>query len=272
MSTWDSTQPPPSTVLSGPERRRALGRLAVLVIGLLPALTLLGMARALEVMTHAGDRRFSPRVAGLFSRYVLWVIGMSPKLRGTPMQMRGAFVANHASWLDIFVLNAATPVMFVAKSEVAGWAGIGLLARLAGTVFIRRDRRDAQAQTQVLAAEFRRGHHLAFFPEGTSTDSTLVLPFKPTLFQAFLADGMPADLAVQPVSLRYHAPNGADPRFYGWWGGMDFASHFMRILGQKTQGSVTVEFHTCLPCAETTGRKALAAQSEALVRQGFARG
>lgn len=269
MSTWDSTLPPPDMALAGPERRRALWRFALLALALLPTLLALGAARAIECITHAGDRKLSPHVVQWYCRLLLRVIGLRPEIRGTALHSRGSLVANHSSWLDIFVLNAAAPVMFVAKSEVAGWPGIGLLARLAGTVFIRRDRRDAQAQTQVLAAEFRRGHRLVFFPEGTSTDSTLVLPFKPTLFQALLAKGMPAGLAVQPVSLRYFAPQGADPRFYGWWGGMDFAGHFMRVLGQETQGRVVITFHTPLACAQSQGRKALAAQSEALVRTGF---
>jgi 1-acyl-sn-glycerol-3-phosphate acyltransferase len=163
-------------------------------------------------------------------------------------------------------------VQFVAKAEVAGWPGIGLLARMAGNVFIRRDRRDAAAQTALLAAEFRRGHRLVFFPEGTSTDSTLVLPFKATLFQAFLTEDMPRDMAVQPVSVRYFAPEGTDPRFYGWWGGMDFASHFLRVLGQGAQGGVIVICHAPIPCTAKTTRKALALQSEAAVRAGFSAG
>ena len=40
---------------------------------------------------------------------------------------RGAVVANHSSWLDIFALNATQKIYFVAKSEVANWPGIGWL-------------------------------------------------------------------------------------------------------------------------------------------------
>ncbi len=62
------------------------------------------------------------------------------------MAVPGALVANHSSWLDIFVLNAAEPVYFVSKAEVAGWPGIGWLARATGTLFIRRDPREAAVQ------------------------------------------------------------------------------------------------------------------------------
>lgn len=269
MSTWDSSDPLPSMVLTKVERRRAFRRFAVLSMGLVLGLLALVLARVVEQVTHAGARRFSPHVVQTYSRFLLWGIGLRCDLRGTPLAGRGAIVANHASWLDIFVLNALTPALFVAKSEVSGWPGIGFLTQIAGTVFIRRDRREAQAQTQILAAEFRRGHKLVFFPEGTSTDSTLVLPFKATLFQAFLAPAMPADMAVQPVSLRYHAPRGTDPRFYGWWGSMDFASHFLRVLGQKDQGHVTITCHAPIAFSPGMTRKVLAQRAEAAVHAGF---
>lgn len=272
MSTWESPLAPPSMAITPSERWRAFRRFLVLVFGLLVGLIALAVARATEQITHAGARRHSPYVVQAYCRFFLWVIGLPVQLRGAVLTEQGALVANHASWLDIFVLNAKTPVQFVAKAEVAQWPGIGVLARLAGTVFIRRDRREAQAQTQVLAAEFRRGHRLVFFPEGTSTDSSFVLPFKATLFQAFLAPDMPRDMAVQPVSLRYHAPARTDPRFYGWWGGMDFAGHFLRVLGQADQGRVTVVCHPPIACRDVPNRKALALQSETAVRAGFDNG
>lgn len=272
MSTWESGHAPPSIQLDGPGKRRAVWRFGALFLVLLPTLLALLLARAAEIVAHAGARRWSPRVVQAYCRFVLRVIGLHSDHQGRAPHGRGALVANHASWLDIFVLNAAIPVQFVAKAEVAGWPGIGLLARWAGTVFIRRDRRDAATQASVLAAELRRGNRLVFFPEGTSTDSTLMLPFKPTLFQALLAPDMPHDLAVQPVSLRYHAPPGADPRFYGWWGRMEFTRHFWGVLGQARQGRVSVTFHPPLPCATVPNRKVLAAASEAAVRAGFAAG
>ena len=268
MSTWDSAVPPPSMAMSAPQRVRAAWRFAVLAVGLGLALLALALMRLLESITHAGARPFSPHVVSTYCRFLLWVLGLRTDRRGAVMAAPGALVANHASWLDIFVLNAVTPVIFVAKAEVAGWPGIGQLARAAGTVFIRRDRRDAQAQTHVLAAKIRHGHRLVVFPEGTSTDSTLVLPFKATLFQAFLAPDMPQGIAVQPVSLHYHAPDGSDARFYGWWGGMDFAGHFLRVLGQGKQGRVTITCHPPIPCAPGITRKTLAAQAEAAVRSG----
>jgi 1-acyl-sn-glycerol-3-phosphate acyltransferase len=185
------------------------------------------------------------------------------------MRGEGAVVANHGSWLDIFVLNACDLVYFVAKSEVRGWAGIGWLARATGTLFIARRGTEAKAQQAMLADRLQAGHRLLFFPEGTSTDAQRILPFKSTLFAAFLAEGLRERLQVQPVTVLYRAPAGEDARFYGWWGDMDFGGHLLRMLAAPRHGAVEVTFHPPLRAAAFPDRKALAAAAEAGVRSSF---
>jgi len=219
----------------------------------------------------AGLRRpVSGHVNRLVSRAVLVVLGLRVTVRGTPLRRRGALVANHASWLDILVLNGAARVFFVAKSEVAGWPGIGALARASGTIFITRSGREARSQALLFEARLRAGQRLLFFPEGTSSDGLRVLPFKTTLFAAFYADDLPQIAQVQPVSLRYSAPPGVEPRFYGWWGDMALGPHLVQVLAQRPQGRVSLVFHTPLRVAEYADRKALAAAAEAAVRAGQA--
>jgi len=167
------------------------------------------------------------------------------------------------------VLNASKRVFFVAKAEVAGWPVIGWLARGTGTLFIRRDRREARRQQTLFEERLRAGHHLLFFPEGTSTDGARVLPFKTTLFAAFTTEALRGFLTVQPVSLRYHAPEGEDACFYGWWGDMDFAHGLLKVLAVRRQGWVDVVYHPPLRVADYPDRKALAAACEAAVRTGF---
>ena len=113
----------------------------------------------------------------------------------------------------------------------------------------------------------RAGHRLIFFPEGTSTDAVRVLPFKSTLFAAFWTHGLEHVMSIQPVTLVYHAPEGADPRFYGWWGEMDFASHLLATLARRRQGRVEVIFHDPVHVDAFPDRKALAAHHNALKKQ-----
>lgn len=178
------------------------------------------------------------------------------------MRHPGAVVANHTSWLDILALNACAPVQFVSKAEVAGWPGIGALAKLAGTMFIRRDARDALSQQRMIEERIRAGQRLVFFPEGTSSDGRRVLPFKSTLFQAFFADGLAEVIWLQPVTLIYRASQDG---FYGWWGDMALGPHLARVLATPG-GEVEVIFHPPLRVRDYLSRKQLSAACEVSVR------
>ena len=267
--TWDGA-PPPAPVpvgVAGALRIALRGGLLGLVI--CGGLALLLVLRLVEAPLFAPRRPITPWITQGVCRAALVILGLRLRVEGRPMAGMGALVANHGSWLDIFALNAVARVYFVAKAEVAGWPGIGWLARATGTLFIRRDRAEAAAQAAAIEQRLRAGHRLLFFPEGTSTDGLRVLAFKPTLFAAFFAPGLGDGLQVQPVSVTYHAPAGQDARFYGWWGAMDFGAHLLKVLAAPRQGRVEVVFHPPVAVAGTAGRKALAARCEAAVRAGM---
>jgi 1-acyl-sn-glycerol-3-phosphate acyltransferase len=223
----------------------------------------------LRLLEWPWGRVVTPWVTQGVCRAALWIMGVRLRVAARPMTARGAIVANHTSWLDIFALNACDRVYFVAKSEVAGWPGIGWLARATGTLFIARDPAQAKAQQAEFEGRLRAGQRLLFFPEGTSTDGLRVLPFKSTLFAAFFTHGMEEVMQIQPVSLRYHAPIGRDARFYGWWGAMGFAPHLLRVLAVYQRGIVDVMFHDPLEVDAFAGRKDLAMACEKAVRAGF---
>lgn len=237
--------------------------LAVLVLGgLLIHLVLRLIERAFRDQQRKVSGAFVTLVCALACR----IIGLKLSTRGQMLHGEGVIVSNHASWLDIFVLNARGAVFFVAKAEVAGWPLIGWLARATGTLFIRRERKDAKVQTELLASRLAQGHRLAFFPEGTSTDGRRVLPFRSSLFQAVLANSDATPRHVQPVTLIYHAPKGQEDRFYGWWGDMDFAPHLAKVLAHHRQGSVEIVFHPAITLAATDSRKDLAQRCESTIR------
>ncbi len=239
---------------------------SVLALVTYGCLALLLVVRLVEAPLCGMHRPVTPRITRFVCRAAFAILGIRYTRRGTPMAHPGAVVANHGSWLDIFALNACQQVYFVAKSEVAGWPGIGWLARATGTVFITRKGTEAKIQQEVFEARLRFGHKLMFFPEGTSTDAVRVLPFKSTLFAAFFTHGLEHVLHVQPVTVVYHAPAGQDLRFYGWWGDMTFVGHMLQVLAQSPQGEVEVIFHPPVPVDAFADRKALAAHCERVIR------
>ena len=178
-------------------------------------------------------------------------------------------VANHSSWLDIFVLNAAQKVYFVSKAEVREWPFIGMIAKHVGTVFIRRLRSDAINQKNIFLERIFLGDKLLFFPEGTSTDGRRVLPFKSSLFAAFFEKGALESTWIQPVTVNYVAPKSKRRNWYGWWAEMGFFAAFIMVLSEWKQGSVELIFHDPLSVAEFSDRKELALAAEAAVFAGL---
>jgi len=266
--TWQSDDIPPSHRVRG--WAWGLVVLRGVVVGTLTfgCLALLLLVRLVERPLCGQGRPVTPHITQFVCRSAFVLMGIRFERIGAPMAGPGAVVANHTSWLDIFALNASKRIYFVSKSEVAGWPGIGWLARATGTVFIARDRRDAHAQVEVFRQRLGHGHKLLFFPEGTSTDGRQVLAFKPTLFAAFFDEDLRADLSIQPVSVVYVAPDGVDELLYGWWGDMDFGTHLLATLAQSPQGRVRVVYHDPVRVADFDGRKALAAHLERVVRAG----
>ncbi len=269
MTTWRSDQAPEVAPVSG--LRWALVVLRGLALALVTygCLLLLLLVRLVERPLCGLNRPVTPLITQFVCRAAFVILGIGLRTRGSPMRYKGAVVANHGSWLDIFTLNAVQRIYFVSKSQVAEWPGIGWLARATGTVFINREGREARAQKELFEARLRAGHKLLFFPEGTSTDGLRVLPFKSTLFAAFFAEGLRETLHVQPVTVNYHAPEGADPRFYGWWGDMEFGPHLLKVLAQPRQGWVEIVFHPPVAVADMRDRKALALHCERAVRSAF---
>lgn len=264
--TWDKGAPPDDITLGRWGRALALTRGGVLAVLVFGCLGLLLLVRLIERPLWGRRRPLTPFITRFVCRNAFRVMGMGFSTQGALMRHPGAVVANHSSWLDIFALNARKRIYFVSKAEVARWPGIGWLARATGTVFIERDPRLARDQTALFEERLKLGHKLLFFPEGTSSDGLRVLPFKPTLFQAFFSDHLRDFIHVQPVAVIYHAPPGLAPDFYGWWGGMEFGPHLLRVLARWRQGSVEL---VCLPpvkVADFANRKDLAGHCERAIR------
>ncbi|EBA17838.1 acyltransferase, putative [Roseobacter sp. SK209-2-6] len=232
-------------------------------------LLLLLLLRLVERPLYGLHRPLTPYITQFVCRNAFRVLGMQFQTKGTLMKQQGIVVANHSSWLDIFALNARKRVYFVSKAEVASWPGIGWLARATGTVFIERNPKKAKEQTLLFESRLKAGHKLLFFPEGTSTDGRRVLPFKTTLFAALFQEELREDSYVQPVSVVFTAPSGEEPRFYGWWGDMEFGPHLLKTLAAKRQGRVELVYHDALKVSDFANRKQLASQCEEAVRQGL---
>jgi 1-acyl-sn-glycerol-3-phosphate acyltransferase len=196
---------------------RSLALIAHLLLGAVLALTL----------RLFGDDRWHTRPVGAkiivgWIRALNRIIGLRIKAHGEAAG--GMLVANHISWLDIVALGARRHTHFVSKDDVRDWPLIGLLARLSGTLFIRRNSPAAlKGSLEHIAKLLASGQSVALFPEGTTTNGANVLPFRPALMQAAVGG------SVQPVAIRY-IRNGALDTAAPFIGDDEFVPHLLNLL------------------------------------------
>lgn len=186
------------------------------------------------------------------SRALLSHLQVSIETRGNVPQ-RGLLVSNHVSFVDIMLLSALSPLVFVSKSEVARWPIIGPIAVKSGTLFIERQKRsDVSRINRALSSAFDAGVLACIFPEGTSSDGTGVLPFQPSLLQPAIS----AQLPVCPAHIRYETENGIRADDIAYFGDRNLMD-CMRALIRRKKTIARVSFGS--PIDAHADRKTLAA-------------
>ncbi|MFA9216125.1 MAG: lysophospholipid acyltransferase family protein [Sphingomonadaceae bacterium] len=166
-------------------------------------------------------RRWSRRLLALCNVTVELAPGSAPVLE------QAAVVANHVSWLDIFVILSLYPSRFVAKAEIRSWPLAGWLAQKAGTVFISRgSKRDLRHIFKGLVHSLQAGERVAFFPEGTTAPQGSLLPFHANLFEA----AIDAKAPLQAMALTYHEGANSTHPSVDFIGETTFAESIMLIL------------------------------------------
>ena len=183
-----------------------------------------------------------------WSRQLLAMCGVSVEHTpdSAPALAHAMVVANHVSWLDIFVINTLHPCRFVAKAEIRAWPMMGWLAQKAGTVFISRgQRRNLRHIFKGLVSSLQAGERIAFFPEGTTALQGQLLPFHANLFEAALD----AKVAVQPFALSYVDRQGRAHASVEYGDDTTFVQSMLAVLGGS---AVTARLH-CLPAIPTEG-------------------
>jgi 1-acyl-sn-glycerol-3-phosphate acyltransferase len=140
--------------------------------------------------------------AMLYLRIVSRVLGMRVKVHGERLTRNVFFAANHISWHDIPVLGGITGTAFVAQDGVRKWPIIGWLAAQNRTIFVSRtEKQNVGGQIAELRAAIAENWSVTLFPEGTTSDGSGLLPFKPSLF-ATLAPP-PKPIMIQPIWLDF---------------------------------------------------------------------
>jgi 1-acyl-sn-glycerol-3-phosphate acyltransferase len=230
-----------------------------------------------QLIGIAFDLRLQRSIPHLYHRILCALIGVRICEVGRRSTATPALIlSNHVSWLDICVITALAPVVFVAKREVAGWPVFGWLAKLQRTIFINRQaRHQTGAATREIASRLLGGDAVVLFAEGTSSDGIRVLPFRSSLVGAVhhaLGNGTHhTHVTVQPMSLAYvrfgGLPTGRALRDrVAWYGDVSLIPHLFRVLASG-EIDVTVSWGDATAYDMGADRKAIARTSEKSVRR-----
>jgi len=246
----------------------------IVVVAIFVAVTLPLMP--VQWLAIALKRPLRRRIPVLYHRFLCGLLGVRVHNVGAPVGTRPLLiVANHSSWLDISIITAQAPVVFVAKSEIASWPFFGLLAKLQRSVFVERNRRQKTGAVNAeIGQRLAEGDPVLLFGEGTAGDGNRVLPFRSALIgaarDALASAGHAREIWIQPLSIAYVGQQGITlgrhlrPRA-AWYGKMKLVEH---IGGIVRTGAVDVSVTWGEPIAYdgVTDRKALARQLESSVR------
>lgn len=183
---------------------RLIGNLHALLRCLLVFLHLLvGIGMVLLYYLRFGPRWYQKPAGRSAKRW--WILTVN-SLLGIRIAQYGQidrqpllYVANHISFLDIIAISAVTDVRFLSKHTLLYWPIIGAMAKLSGTLFIKRGKRRLISRIIHTVSEALSDSHIVVFPEGTTSVGETVRHFHSGLFQA----AIDAKVPVQAISLRY---------------------------------------------------------------------
>lgn len=205
------------------------------------------------------------QILKIWSRQLLSILNIGIQIEGQqPARGEGGYliVANHVSWLDIFVLNAIYPAHFIAKAEVRGWPIIGWLCQRSGTIFIDRAmRQDAASVNQHIGALLKQDACVGLFPEGSTTDGKQVGHFHSALIQPAIDAGA----RLCPMALRYQDEWGRLSSAAAFTGDTTLVQSIWKILRQPHLNALVV-FTPALP-ASGENRRVLARTAQAAISQ-----
>jgi lyso-ornithine lipid O-acyltransferase len=169
-----------------------------------------------------------------FSILLLRSLGITARQRGT-YPASGVAISNHMGYLDIITFAALHRCVFVAKSDIASWPVIGWMTTMSGTVYVERGRGGSAQRAQAdLAAVSQENVPIVFFPEGTSSDGSAILPFRSGLLANCLAAGQTVTAACVRYRLtRDNGPGVAIGNRVAYWDDTPLPLHIFRLLGLR---------------------------------------
>jgi len=186
-----------------------------------------------------GSARISRFITKNWARTCLIILNVRVNFSGLIPSQRVILMANHRSYIDIFLTFSRYPASIVAKKELGRWPIIGWSVRLARMILVDRSRKSSLIATmRAIKTEIDKGGGVILFPEGGIKPGTLTAPFKHGSFKIAQTTGTP----IAPAAIFYHDAGIL-------WGDESFLTNFYRQMGKWR---TTVDFWIGKPITANT--------------------
>ena len=169
-----------------------------------------------------GSPAISRFITKNWARFCLLILNIKVNFSGQAPERRVILMANHRSYIDIFLVFSRYPASIVAKKELGRWPIIGWSVRLARMILVDRSSKSSLIATmRAIKAEIDRGGGVILFPEGGIKTESLTATFKHGSFKIAQTTGTP----IAPAAINYH-----DSKVF--WGDESFLTNFYRQMGK----------------------------------------
>ena len=193
-------------------------RLIILFVGSL-VFVIVGLMLLLICFGSPAISRF---ITKNWARFCLLILNVKVHFSGQAPAQRVILMANHRSYVDIFLTFSRYPASIVAKKELGRWPIIGWSVRLARMILVDRSSKSSLIATmRAIKAEIDRGGGVILFPEGGIKAESLTATFKHGSFKIAQTTSTP----IAPAAINYH-----DTKVF--WGDESFLTNFYRQMGK----------------------------------------
>ena len=163
---------------------------------------------------------------------IVKILGIRTIIHGDPSEYRktgGLVVANHQSYVDIFLHASIFGLRFTPKKEIKSWPVLGWYTDMIRPIWVDRDSKQSAANLmEQFRDTLRKKIPLIVYPEGTTSDGQHGLKeFKTTPFETVCG----TDIPIQPMISIYRVQEG--DRHPAWYGDATFMPHLWAILGNR---------------------------------------
>jgi len=175
--------------------------------------------------------RLAFRIRRIWVSLAQFILGISVSVEGKQYDGNALYVSNHRSFSDPVIIAKYIDAYVIAKAEVGNLPLISTGAEMTGVMYVKRENKDSRSAVRELMTEtLLEGKNVLVFPEGTTSDNFMPLPYKKGTFIEAAKNNIP----IVPIVLEYK--NKKDL----WYNSGLVAHHFKQFGRLRTKAILKI--------------------------------